>query len=108
MQIATQMPPSTAEGQAAAAASRDARLRGVARDLEAAFISEMLKHAGFAEGRSGIGSGGAGEAQFASLLRAEHARLFAERGGIGLAESIFRALAAREAAAGPQPQGSGR
>jgi flagellar protein FlgJ len=36
--------------------------------------------------------GGAGEAQFASFLTQEHARLLAERGGIGLAEGIYRAL----------------
>ena len=75
-------------------------LRRVSQELEAAFISEMLKHSGMAGGRSGLGGGGAGEDQFASLLRAEHARLFAERGGIGLAENIYRALLAREGGAG--------
>jgi peptidoglycan hydrolase FlgJ len=79
-------------------------LRRVAQDLEAAFISEMLKHSGMAGGRSGLGGGGAGEDQFASLLRAEHARLFAERGGIGLAENIYRALLAREGAGGEAPR----
>jgi Rod binding domain-containing protein len=69
-------------------------LRAVARDLEAAFLAEMLKHAGMGAARESLG-GGAGEDQFASLLRVEHARLLAERGGIGLAEGIFRALAAQ-------------
>jgi Rod binding domain-containing protein len=71
-----------------------AALRAVARDLEASFLAEMLKHAGFGESRESFG-GGAGEDQFASMLRAEHARALADRGGIGLAESLFRALVAR-------------
>lgn len=69
-------------------------LRAVARDLEAAFIAEMLKHTGLGATSDAFG-GGPGEAQFASFLRTEHARLMAERGGIGLAENIFRALTAR-------------
>ncbi|MEY3005046.1 MAG: hypothetical protein RLZZ491_2222 [Pseudomonadota bacterium] len=72
-------------------------LRKVAQDLEASFLAEMLKHAGFGEARSAFG-GGVGEAQFASLLRAEHARALVERGGIGLSQSLFQALAER---AGP-------
>jgi Rod binding domain-containing protein len=83
---------------------RIAELRRTARDLEAAFIAEMLKHAGMGEARTGLGGGGPGEDQFASLLRAEHARLFAERGGIGLAEGIFRSLAAREGQVGAGPR----
>lgn len=72
-------------------------LRAVARDLEASFLAEMLKHAGFGESRESFG-GGVGEDQFASLLRDEHARSLTDRGGIGLAESLFRALVARSSA----------
>ena len=35
---------------------------------------------------------GAGEAQFASFLRQEHATALAERGGIGLADAIYQSL----------------
>lgn len=77
-------PPDRGEG--------DAALAAVAQELEASFLSEMLKHAGFGESRGAFG-GGAGEAQFASLLRTEHARALAARGGIGLAESLVHALA---------------
>jgi Rod binding domain-containing protein len=89
-----QSPPMVAR-----AADPNAPLREVARELEASFLAEMLKHAGFGESRESFG-GGAGEDQFASLLRAEHARALTDRGGIGLAESLFRALAAREATQG--------
>lgn len=72
-------------------ATKDAELRQVAQELEATFLAEMLKHAGLGEAPEGFG-GGAGEAQFASLLRDEQARAMAARGGIGLAEAIFESL----------------
>lgn len=63
----------------------------VARELEGVFLSEMLKAAKFGEARDAFG-GGIGEEQFSSLLRDMHARKMAERGGIGLAEAIYRSL----------------
>ncbi len=42
-----------------------------------------------AEGSFG---GGLGEAQFASFLRQEQARMMVEKGGIGLSEALFRAM----------------
>ncbi len=72
----------------------EARLRQAAVDLEASFLAEMLKQAKFGEARGAFG-GGAGEEQFASFLRLEHARQMAASGGIGLAENLFRSLAAR-------------
>ena len=71
-----------------------AALRQVAQELEASFLAEMLKHAGFGQSRESFG-GGVGEAQFASLLQAEHARALVERGGIGLAQSLYASLVAR-------------
>lgn len=74
---------------------RDPALWTAAKALEASFLSEMLKSAGFAEARSGLGGGGQGEAQFASLLRDAHAEALTEAGGIGLAENLYRSLVAR-------------
>lgn len=74
------------------ASPQETALREKAKELEAAFLSEMLGHAGLGgESDSGF-SGGIGEEQFASFLRQEQARLMVDRGGIGLAESLFRAL----------------
>lgn len=70
------------------------RMREVASELEATFLAEMLKQARFGEARGAFG-GGEGEEQFSSMLRMEHARALAERGGIGLAETIFRSLLQR-------------
>ncbi|MDO6523014.1 rod-binding protein [Shimia thalassica] len=68
-----------------------APLRKVAQDLEATFLSEMLKSAGFGETSTSFG-GGEGEDQFASFLRNEHAAQLVKAGGIGLAETIFESL----------------
>lgn len=76
---------------------RHAELFRKAQDLEAAFLSEMLRHAGLSEGLEGIGGGGAGEEQFASFLREEQAAAIVRSGGIGLAEMLFESLARREA-----------
>ena len=75
---------------------RQTELRDVAAYLEAAFLEEMLKHAGFGAARDSFG-GGVGEEQFASLLRTEHARAMTQAGGIGLSEAIYRSLLTREA-----------
>lgn len=79
---------------------RRAALAQAARDFEAGFLAEMLKHAGFGKPRALFG-GGAGEEAFASLLVREEARRLADAGGIGLAEHVFRALLAREPEADP-------
>lgn len=78
---------------------RDALLRRTAENLESAFLSAMLKSAGFGRARESFG-GGAGEEQFASFLRDEEARAMVHAGGIGLAESIFEALKRSERSAG--------
>ena len=62
-----------------------------AKEMEAVFLAEMLAHSGLEE-RQGEFGGGAGEAQFTSFLRQEQARLMVEKGGIGLAEHIFRTM----------------
>ncbi len=75
----------------ARATNSDAALRKAAHELEASFLSEMLGAAGLGAARESFG-GGAGEDQFASLLRHEQARAMVAQGGLGLAESIFEAL----------------
>lgn len=74
---------------------RDVQLLEVARDLEASFLTEMLKSAGMGKARDSFG-GGAGEEQFTSLLVREHAQAIVDSGGIGLAQSLFEALKERD------------
>ncbi|RGP35800.1 rod-binding protein [Pseudotabrizicola alkalilacus] len=62
-----------------------------AKELEVAFLTEMLAHAGLGESPDAFG-GGIGEEQFSSFLRTEQARGIVEKGGLGLAQSIFESL----------------
>ena len=73
------------------ATDTDTALRKATVALEANFIAEMLKAAGLGKTSESFG-GGIGEDQFASFLIREQAQAMAERGGIGLAETIFNAL----------------
>lgn len=66
-----------------------------AEELEVSFLSEMLAHSGLSEMQGAFG-GGHGEAQFASFLRQEQARLIVHSGGLGLAELIFTSLTEAE------------
>lgn len=90
----TALTPATGANPPPALTDPHARLREVSQDLEAAFLTEMLKHAGFGEARESFG-GGIGEEQFSSMLRNEHAQAIADQGGLGLAESIFQSLVQR-------------
>ncbi len=73
-------------------ADRNAVLLEKAKALESAFLAEMLAHAGMDADEASPFGGGHGEAQFASFLRQEQARIMVEKGGIGLAEALFRAM----------------
>ena len=72
----------------------DSALRTAARALEAQFLSVMLQAAGLGAARESFG-GGIGEAQMTSFLADAQAQALVQRGGIGLAESIFNALRER-------------
>jgi Rod binding domain-containing protein len=87
--------PRPAGDAAPLAAAREAALRETARAFEASFLAEMLTHAGMAESAPGF-DGGPGEEAFRGMMVAEQARLMTEAGGIGLAETIFRAMLKRE------------
>ena len=72
-------------------AEREQSARLVAQTLEATFLAEMLKAAGFGEQENSF-SGGSGETQFASFHRQAVAEKIAAAGGIGLAEHIMRSI----------------
>ena len=62
-----------------------------AREFEAVFLAEMLKHSGLNAMPDSFG-GGPGEDAFASLLTQEYARLLSERGGVGLSEAVYESM----------------
>ncbi|WP_050604900.1 rod-binding protein [Ruegeria sp. 6PALISEP08] len=67
------------------------RLKDAAVELEAAFLSEMLKSAGLGKTRQSFG-GGAGEDQFSSFLIQHQAQQLARSGGVGLSEILLKSL----------------
>ncbi|MFT5066805.1 MAG: flagellar protein FlgJ [Reinekea sp.] len=73
--------------------STDLKMREAADSLEATFLSEMLKSAGFGASRTTFG-GGVGEDQFGSFLRDAQSKEMVKAGGIGLAEALFEAMKA--------------
>lgn len=73
----------------------DAKLRKAAEKLEASFLAEMLKSAGYGKARDSFG-GGAGEEHFSSFLVDAQAEQMVRAGGIGLAEHIFSSLKDRK------------
>lgn len=75
--------------------SNNRRLMESAKQLEASFLAEMLKSAGVGETRQSFG-GGAGEDHFSGFLVQEFANATVKAGGIGLAETIYHALASKE------------
>lgn len=70
---------------------REEALRRAATAFEAAFLAEMLKHAGAGRSTPGF-DGGAGEAAFGQELVRAQAEALAEQGGIGLAERLFQSM----------------
>lgn len=66
-------------------------LRDRAKQLEAAFLSQMFATAGVGKVSETMG-GGAGEEQFSSFLREAYAEKTVAAGGVGLAETIFQSL----------------
>ena len=72
----------------------DMKLLDAAKKLEATFLAEMLKSAGFGKSRESFG-GGVGEDQFSSFLIREQADEMVEAGGIGLAQALFEAMKVR-------------
>lgn len=87
----TQQPLSAAEVDSA----RTAQMHEVARDLEAAFLTQMLTIAGVGKSPAGF-DGGAGETHFSSFLVTEYADRIASSGGLGLAEHIFQSMISAE------------
>ncbi|MFD1160354.1 rod-binding protein [Roseovarius aestuarii] len=65
--------------------------RQAAEKLEASFLAEMLKSAGFGAQENSF-SGSAGEDQFASFQRTAMAEQMVKRGGIGLAEAFYKSM----------------
>lgn len=74
-----------------AAVTKNVSARQAAEKLEATFLAEMLKSAGFGEQENTF-SGSPGEDQFASFQRMAMAEQMVKKGGIGLAEAFYKSM----------------
>jgi flagellar protein FlgJ len=73
------------------AAKTDARLREAAMAFETVYLSEMLTNMGVAREPETFG-GGFGAEAFQPLLNEAYAERIVGRGGIGIAEAVYRQL----------------
>ena len=87
----TEILPSSIPASPRATVKENLSARGAAEKLEATFLAEMLKSAGFGKQENSF-SGGIGEDQFASFQRQMLAEQMAKSGGIGLAETFYQSL----------------
>lgn len=74
--------------------ANDDQARRVAADFESVFLSQMLQHMSADIKTDGPFGGGPGEDMFRSLLNGEYANAMSARGGIGIADNIYRQILA--------------
>lgn len=74
--------------------ARDAAARKTAGEFEAMFLTQMLEHMSSGIKTDGPFGGGQGEQMFRSLLNQEYAGALSARGGIGIADHIYRQILA--------------
>lgn len=77
-----------------AGGARDAAARKTASEFEAMFLTQMLQHMSAGIKTDGPFGGGQGEEMFRSLLNQEYAGALSRRGGIGIADSVYRQILA--------------
>ena len=92
--ISAPLAPVNQQSANALSPERDELIKQRAKEFEAAFVAQMLKHGGLSEAISSE-SGFGGEA-FASLMIEEVATSLADQGGFGLAENIYQQLRSKE------------
>ncbi len=72
----------------------DIAARKTANEFEAMFLTQMLEHMSTGIKTDGPFGGGQGEAMFRSLLNQEYAGQLSKRGGIGIADHVYRQILA--------------
>ncbi len=82
--------------KSAAAQSGEDGLRKVAKEFEAMFLNQMLEHMSSGIKTDGLFGGGQGEAMFRSLLNQQYANGISSRGGLGIADHVYRQMLAMQ------------
>jgi Rod binding domain-containing protein len=80
-----------------------AKARNAATDFEAVFLNSMFAQMFTGLDGEGPFGGGAGAGVWRSFLSEEYAKTFAQAGGIGIADHVYRALLAQQEARAPDP-----
>lgn len=76
--------------------SDNIKLRQVAREFEAMFINQMLQHMSAGIKSDEAFGGGPGEEMFRSMLNQEYANGLSARGGLGIADQVYRQMLAMQ------------
>lgn len=79
-------------------ATNHAALARVARRFEAQALGALLKPV-FGEAPKGLLSAGAAEEQWRPMLVEQHARAWSNKGGVGIADAVYRELLRVQSAA---------
>lgn len=74
--------------------SGNAAARKTADEFEAMFLTQMLEHMSSGIKTDGPFGGGQGEAMFRSLMNQEYADMLSKRGGVGIADHVYRQILA--------------
>ena len=83
---------------ASADAPRDPRVWQAAQEFEGFFINQMLELQTATVPTDGPFGGGQAEQIYRSLLNGEHAKAITQRGGLGIAEHVYREIIALQEA----------
>ena len=76
--------------------SKPDKARAAAEDFEAVFLNSMFNNMFTGIDGEGPFGGGAGVGVWRSFLTDEYAKSFAKKGGIGLADHVYRTLLAQQ------------
>jgi Rod binding domain-containing protein len=87
-------PASTAQSLSETSGSKGAqeRAKKTAQDFEAMFVQQMLEPMFQGVKTDGLFGGGRGEEVYRSLLLQEYGKVVAQRGGLGVADSVHREI----------------
>lgn len=79
------------------------KARNAAQDFEAVFLNSMFSQMMTGMDGEGPFGGGAATGVWRSFLTDEYAKSFAKKGGIGIADEVYRTLIAQQEAKAPKP-----
>jgi Rod binding domain-containing protein len=81
-----------------AGAGKEVKARVAARDFEAVFLNSMFQHMFTGIDGDGPFGGNGAAGVWRSMLTDEYAKSFANSGGIGIADQVYRTLIAQQEA----------